>query len=251
MLTAKNHKGNVCFADYASKDIDYTCPECGEEVILKVGEIKIAHFAHKHAGDCSLCGEGEEHLRIKKEMYDWLMKQGASAKLEHTVANQRADIFLQTESGDVAIEIQCSPISIDDMVERTQGWFHKNVCVMWILSYNSLMERVKTTYNNGKPLDIGKIRKYENWIAQKFGFLQLWKDNKIVCCDLKLYTSPTTGERCVDVKHIDWFFESSNVDDIIARRGKAYVYDADCFNYHFFGKEYPETARVRSEVANA
>ena len=39
--------------EVAEKGREYFCPACGDIVILKKGEIKVAHFAHKVSDTCS------------------------------------------------------------------------------------------------------------------------------------------------------------------------------------------------------
>lgn len=69
MLIAINDKGErveFCNADPTQK---YFCPVCGTELILKKGEIKIYHFAHKVGNDiCPFAFEGEsETLEAMKK----------------------------------------------------------------------------------------------------------------------------------------------------------------------------------------
>lgn len=39
--------GEYCLPCNAEKGLDYNCPGCGESVIVKKGDVKIHHFAHK------------------------------------------------------------------------------------------------------------------------------------------------------------------------------------------------------------
>ena len=53
MLVAMTDDGNRIYADDAIKTddngnkINYYCPECGSELILRQGNINVWHFAHK------------------------------------------------------------------------------------------------------------------------------------------------------------------------------------------------------------
>ncbi|HHW57746.1 MAG TPA: hypothetical protein GXX15_08805 [Clostridia bacterium] len=50
---AIDNKRRLYSAKNAEKGKQYYCPSCGEEVILRKGEIRIAHFAHKSNANCS------------------------------------------------------------------------------------------------------------------------------------------------------------------------------------------------------
>ena len=52
----------------ASKDLTYSCLKCDKELIVKHGEIRQKHYAHKTECGCDgkICGESEEHKLSKK-----------------------------------------------------------------------------------------------------------------------------------------------------------------------------------------
>lgn len=50
---ALNDSQKICKPDTAPKGEKYYCPGCGEEVILRRGEVKVAHFAHKSGTNCT------------------------------------------------------------------------------------------------------------------------------------------------------------------------------------------------------
>lgn len=51
--------------EIASKSIDYFCPECENPVILRKGEVRIAHFAHLPDVETNCTGEGVVHKVAK------------------------------------------------------------------------------------------------------------------------------------------------------------------------------------------
>ncbi|MGO3790989.1 MAG: hypothetical protein ACTJG1_05870 [Enterococcus gilvus] len=58
------------------------CPDCGEGLIRKAGQIKIPHFAHGRHSECHALSEGEtpEHLGAKWFFHEWeitLTKRGS------------------------------------------------------------------------------------------------------------------------------------------------------------------------------
>lgn len=62
----------------AEKGFGYTCPGCNESVIIRKGDIKIHHFAHKPDSKCKFYnhpGEGEIHKMTKYIIADLLKKR--------------------------------------------------------------------------------------------------------------------------------------------------------------------------------
>ena len=56
------------------EDKPFSCPECGDEVILKKGIVKVHHFAHKPPTSCEFGqGESEKHRACKLEIYERLL----------------------------------------------------------------------------------------------------------------------------------------------------------------------------------
>ena len=53
--------------EVAEKGQDFSCPICDSEVILKRGEVRRPHFAHKPDTGCS--GEGVRHKVAKQMIY--------------------------------------------------------------------------------------------------------------------------------------------------------------------------------------
>jgi competence protein CoiA len=101
----------------------FFCPGCGASVTLKIGEIKIPHFAHKSLHDCDSSGEPESplHLQGKQQLYKFFSSQNLTVELEKYVPaiRQRADLLLNHQ---IAIEFQCSPISASQIASRSAGY---------------------------------------------------------------------------------------------------------------------------------
>jgi competence CoiA-like predicted nuclease len=65
------------------------CPECGEEIVGKCGEIRVWHWSHLKTGECSYGkGKGEWHLKWQ----DWFFNHGCS--IEKKINQNRADVVL-------------------------------------------------------------------------------------------------------------------------------------------------------------
>jgi len=128
--------------------VSFYCPECKGKVILKMGEKKIMHFAHKRGGGCETNGEAESsyHLKGKLQLYDYLKRIGLSPKLEpyFSAIKQRGDIGVVINNQYYVIEYQCSPISIDLLRKRTSGYFSINLLPIWIIGFKNMKNLTKS-----------------------------------------------------------------------------------------------------------
>jgi len=51
---------------------ELVCPQCKESVIVKAGDLKQSHFAHKSRGLCPLSNESASLLKARSILYHWL-----------------------------------------------------------------------------------------------------------------------------------------------------------------------------------
>ncbi|WP_438316309.1 competence protein CoiA [Sporosarcina sp. FA9] len=147
ILTAKKEDGTIIILSSAMKKeqlrdwrkkINFFCPQCDDPVHLKVGDIVIPHFAHKSHANCSASfseGETQIHLEGKRQLYEFFLKNRQEVKLEpyFSALSQRPDLLVTTDSNKVPIEFQCSPISINIMKLRTNGYLSAGMRPIWIL----------------------------------------------------------------------------------------------------------------------
>ncbi len=136
MLSAYDLNNGYVLAMEAHKDDGpFHCPQCEEELILKQGRVKIAHFAHLPNSVCSYAGtpESAEHSNVKLEIYEALKSQPEVSKLqvERYLKEVRPDISFCFENTYIAIEVQISPLSLDELVRRTTAYTQKNIYVLW------------------------------------------------------------------------------------------------------------------------
>jgi Competence protein CoiA-like family len=141
MLTAKYSGGKqIVAAKWLTQwKSDFFCAECDAPVLLKVGSIRIPHFAHKVKSGCEYgsAPETEEHRRAKFEISGtgWV-PQGMEAYPELKVMNFRPDILIrQKESslltGSRAIEFQRSAITVEELARRSEKYGANGIPVMW------------------------------------------------------------------------------------------------------------------------
>lgn len=121
------------------------CHLCGGDLIIKAGLVRMKHFAHKPNSPCS-CDyarqpESYEHLFFKQllafelgnEFKEYL---GVKPQLEYPIHEVKriADIVFEFPNGWlVAHEIQLSPITTEDLENRTNDYRNAGVDVIWWL----------------------------------------------------------------------------------------------------------------------
>lgn len=163
----------------AAKGLQYSCPNCKTEVILKQGRIVIHHFAHKPPTDCSWAtGETREHLLAKTVIRDAFRARNYQAEYEVEVlsgaGDRRADVLLTNSNGSrVAIEVQHTPILFDAIERRTNGYAAAKVPVIWLGILSTKMKEAATPSNSGLLIEQYVIRPWEKW-AHAYYFKELW-----------------------------------------------------------------------------
>ncbi|NQG96706.1 competence protein CoiA [Streptococcus suis] len=118
------------------KKEEYFCPACLGKVRYRSGKILRSHFAHQTLRDCDFWSENEsaQHLELKTILYDWLRKH-ETVKLEVPLPQiqQVADLLVNQE---LALEVQCSRLSISRLQERTAAYQQAGMAVLWLLGKN-------------------------------------------------------------------------------------------------------------------
>lgn len=155
MLRAVSRNGTVFnFADHLEdvvtlknlrKSTDFYCPSCKSSVVMKLGQKKIWHFAHRANTQCvdSWETESNDHLRGKEQLYQWLRKNHPDVEVETYLPKprKRPDLFLKARN--LAIEYQCSPIEESLLQHRTDSYFESGIDVWWILGKNRLKSKYR------------------------------------------------------------------------------------------------------------
>lgn len=116
----------------------FYCPQCHAPLTLKVGRIKIPHFAHHKNSACEQAfseGESLHHVLGKQQLYAFFEQHKLNVKLEYSLPllMQRPDLFVEHNSLRYAIEFQCSRISSEIFHLRTRGYRHAQIEPTWIL----------------------------------------------------------------------------------------------------------------------
>lgn len=137
MLIALSENQMIVRADEACLSEHYRCPGCKKKVILKKGQVNVHHFAHIKKEGCASFSEGEteEHLKGKLDLYNWLKHLQIPVQLEPYLNDlqQRPDLLAIINEVPTAIEFQCSPIPIETVKKRTEGYLSSGYRVLWIV----------------------------------------------------------------------------------------------------------------------
>ncbi|WP_026566146.1 competence protein CoiA [Bacillus sp. UNC41MFS5] len=157
MLTAQTKMGEcICLGlDYKKDTLlelrskeEFFCPICGESVLLKLGDQRIFHFAHKQSGVCRDFYENESiyHMEGKRQLYQWLVEQKVPSILEYydKEIQQRPDIMFKFNGEKFALEYQCSTIPESILIKRTNSYLQNGYHPIWIISSN----QIRTKRNN-------------------------------------------------------------------------------------------------------
>ena len=133
LFVALNHKGQRVYATHALKKEAYYCPDCKQRVQLKQGHIYTPHFAHMAQSACTYHKvETMYHREAKWYMYRYLKSKGYRVALEPYIPaiKQYPDLCVDNK---YAIEIQFSPLSVRDVMARSDGLRSQGLHVVWII----------------------------------------------------------------------------------------------------------------------
>ena len=112
----------------------FYCLACQSEVRLKNGLVLRAHFAHVELQQCPYHHEAEsmEHLELKASLYDWGSKE-ARTEVEYYLPEfqQIADLLVVDKR--LALEVQCSSLSLERLKERSDAYRAHGYQVYWLL----------------------------------------------------------------------------------------------------------------------
>ncbi|WP_223877254.1 competence protein CoiA [Lactiplantibacillus pingfangensis] len=208
---AEDARQQLIMADSAKRQVNYWCPGCHAPVRLKHGTVMVAHFAHQANEACDTFSEGEtaEHLLGKQQLAAWFAAAGYTVQIEARLPeiHQRPDVLVRLGEGQpLALEFQCSPIALEQLTQRTQGYRDHGYRVLWLLG-SPYQHRLRTNSNALKFLQY-----YATWGC----FLCYWltRENGI-----KLLSNLMTidGEP-LSYQHEQWSAKQISVLTLLAHR---------------------------------
>lgn len=153
MFVAKMNEDFISLLNYFSREQlielrktnSFTCPACKEPLLLKVGKIKIPHFAHFAKSNCLAHfseKESEIHLLGKLQLFQFFKEQ-YNVFLEPYLKDlqQRPDLLVHKENKKYAIEFQCSTVDIDIIKARTDNYMKHQYIPIWILQTPKIIDK--------------------------------------------------------------------------------------------------------------
>lgn len=121
---------------------EYYCPACASSVMFRSGPKTIPHFAHRKNQLCEVASDPEsiEHLTGKLQLFKQLQLSTEKCQLEKYFPQikQKSDIYFEYCGSRVAVEFQCSSISLDRLNERTLGYLSISIIPIWIFHISLL-----------------------------------------------------------------------------------------------------------------
>lgn len=136
-----DHK--VYARDVEKTDAPFKCPVCGGETVLHKGAVKVHHFAHKPPVFCEYGkGESEAHRQCKQSIYDALkVAPGVTeGELEKNFGRVVSDVFFIFNGMRVAIEVQISNLTINQIIERTEAYNDLGIYILWMPLFASKLD---------------------------------------------------------------------------------------------------------------
>lgn len=131
-LFAFGEQGNVHISD-AEKGKNYNCLGCNGIIRAKKGRIKQPHFYHiKKTSFCREANKSLLHLQMQEHLLSILPKNEAVMEKPFPKIKRIADVFWQNQK--IIFEIQCSPISEEEVQARNQDYRSMGFKVVWLLS---------------------------------------------------------------------------------------------------------------------
>jgi hypothetical protein len=112
---------------------------CGSRLSFKVGKIRTPHFAH-YAGERPNCTRadtarlisGYQHLAMQLALQAWLERLGHDVTLERVVVNGRVDLHVVADGVVHVLEVQRSPLPVEQWVSRDALYRQTASTVTWL-----------------------------------------------------------------------------------------------------------------------
>jgi competence protein CoiA len=131
-LYAFNFNQQLVSAQHALRQTDYHCLECKQTVRLRGGPYRQRHFYHiEQATLCRQHQKGPNHLALQSYFLQQLPT--GDCRLEYPFPSIRRIADVAWLSQKIVIEIQCSPITSEEVLSRNHDYHQLGWKVIWIL----------------------------------------------------------------------------------------------------------------------
>lgn len=131
-IYALNEHKHLIFAKKALKHKNYICLECLQTLRLRKGDYRQEHFFHlSPKQSCRQHGKGLTHLFIQSTIQKLLGTNCSSLEVPFPLIRRIADLVWHPYK--LIFEIQCSPITAQEIQERNRDYQSIGYRVIWIL----------------------------------------------------------------------------------------------------------------------
>jgi len=233
------------------KQSEYLCDYCKKKVIHHKSDtnIRTGHFKHKTGeSDCpNQTRETEYHLKTKLDIFTYISENWGDklklVELEKWICKNsiRPDIYIETKSNKIAIEVQATILTVSEIKRRTINYFKNDISVLWVLPYehNRIWEQkvIRIGYGNNKneyaPGLSDKVKMKEMEIFLYWAYLKkliFWDltheySNSFICVGFDEYKSDDiefrrdgeehyySGKTAKTLKKVDWYLENIDFDE--------------------------------------
>lgn len=183
MLTGRTGQIDYVEAAHADRGGAYHCRGCGAAVVLKVGRIRIAHFAHRPDAGCAFGAKMSlAHLTAQRRIAEALRGRGVNARLEaftpSLAGDRRVDVLAwpaDRPTARIAIEVQSSDMTPELIAARTRSYNAVGLAPLWLrlLDFGGF-EGVQTLPHRATVwIDKYRARAWERWSHDHLGG-RLW-----------------------------------------------------------------------------
>ncbi len=130
-LYALDCDGTKVHALKAHKQTNYTCLECGDPVRLRSGLLRRGHFFHLGSQrTCGLSHKSIEHIQVQEYLLQQFEESTCTLEKPFPRIARIADVVWETEK--LIFEVQCSPISPEEIEARNKDYLSEGYTVIWI-----------------------------------------------------------------------------------------------------------------------
>ncbi len=132
MFKAIDREGNEVLAWNASKSGTYRCPICDNDLILRMGDVRVHHFAHAKSADERGSGCTDRWNYDKTPWHITWQKRFPEKCCEKMISIGEKKHFADVCINDLIIEFQHSPISLEEFRERNTFYKNAGYRVIWV-----------------------------------------------------------------------------------------------------------------------
>lgn len=145
MIFAIDKDGKRVHIDRTHVNYDYFCPECGEKLVLRKGDIRIHHFAHFPSTECT----DSWHYDMSEWHQEWQARfpeECQEVVMTKDGQKHRADVCV----GKTVIEFQHSPLSAEEFDDRNNFYTSLGYKVVWVFDLQDEYDNEKIIENDNK-----------------------------------------------------------------------------------------------------